>query len=297
MSWNEINDAQSGGNVLGYYPDAVAQAFTPQSAVLSGTAPVLKYGQYTWSVSADSAPVDQLSNGQVARVVTTNPDGYEITWPSVIWAGAVPDLTDTPTLITFMKVNGIMYGAWARTANLNQSGKLSGTTPALVYGQWSWRVPGNSAPTLALNDGQAAQIRISNPTGYTVTLPEISWIGPAPVITSARTEMIVLFNIEDTVYGYWPGADVEDTAALSGATPRLVAGIHAWTLTSAATPVDGLENGQSMTLHLNPSTYGVTWPTSTVVGTFPALGASVVNIVVLWKLGGVLYRKHCGVAS
>lgn len=92
------------------------------------------------------------------------------------------------------------------------------------------------------------------------------------------------------------GASGEANGALTGTTPAIVSGIWSWSLSGASTPTDGLANGQSCTLLITAGAYSITWPSSTVVGVFPSLEPGV-NVVVLFKRGGVLYRRHAGIAA
>lgn len=95
-------------------------------------------------------------------------------------------------------------------------------------------------------------------------------------------------------------AMTEEVYALSGTTPDLdpdLGTIQTWTLTAASTPVDTLTDGQSMTLHLTPGAYSVTWPTSTVVGTWPSCLPPGLNIIILWKVGTTLYRMYSGAGA
>ena len=92
-------------------------------------------------------------------------------------------------------------------------------------------------------------------------------------------------------------AMTEEVYTLTGTTPDLdpdLGTIQTWTLTGASTPVDTLTDGQSMTLHLTPGAYSVTWPTSTVIGDWPTGLAAGLNVVVLWKVGTTLFRLYSG---
>lgn len=88
----------------------------------------------------------------------------------------------------------------------------------------------------------------------------------------------------------------EDTGALTGTTPTLEPGVWTWTLTGNSLPLDGLANGQSCTLIFTPGANSITWPTSTSIGSWPtSLGAGV-NVAVLFKAGGTLFRSYAGAA-
>lgn len=109
---------------------------------------------------------------------------------------------------------------------------------------------------------------------------------------------------EETTLGYLPESTAMDeiVGSLSGTTPTLdpddpsVGTITTWALTGNSTPVDGLTNGQSMTLMIDDgSGYTITWPTITwdvAGGTQPALKTSGYTTVVLWKVGTTLYGRY-----
>ena len=108
-------------------------------------------------------------------------------------------------------------------------------------------------------------------------------------------------KLEDdtTIIGYIPDskAITEDVYEIIGTTPNLdpdLGTIQIWNLTDNSTPVDTLTSGQSLTLHLTPSTYNVTWPTSTIIGSWPLNLNSSLNIIILWKVGTTLYRMYGG---
>lgn len=70
------------------------------------------------------------------------------------------------------------------------------------------------------------------------------------------------------------------------------------TLSGNTTFTESIADGQSVTLMLNPSTYTVTWPTATWIGTVastaPTLIASVYNCITFFQFGGTLYGKYEG---
>ena len=70
------------------------------------------------------------------------------------------------------------------------------------------------------------------------------------------------------------------------------------TLSANTTFTESLADGHAVTLMLNPSTYTVTWPTITWIGTTasaaPTLVASVYNCIVLFQLAGTVYGRYAG---
>ena len=81
---------------------------------------------------------------------------------------------------------------------------------------------------------------------------------------------------------------------LTGTAPNIKNGTHLWVLTDNSTPVDTLINGQSCTLIITPGSYLITWPTSSIVGTWPTSLATGVNVIVLFKVGDILFRAYSG---
>jgi hypothetical protein len=101
-----------------------------------------------------------------------------------------------------------------------------------------------------------------------------------------------------TLTGY-----TETVYALSGTAIDPANGtVQTKTLSTNTTFTESLADGQSVVLMLNPSTYTTTWPSAPAVswvtaaggGTAPTLKASVVNTIVLWQVGGVLYGNWAG---
>lgn len=101
-----------------------------------------------------------------------------------------------------------------------------------------------------------------------------------------------------TLTGY-----TETVYALSGTAIDPANGtVQTKTLSGNTTFTESLADGQSVVLMLNPATYTTTWPSAPAVSwvntagsnTAPTLKASVVNVVVLWQVGGTLYGNWAG---
>lgn len=95
------------------------------------------------------------------------------------------------------------------------------------------------------------------------------------------------------------GTVKEDVYALTGTDIAPANGsIQYKTLTTNTTLTNSLQDGQSVTLMLNPSTFATTWFTTTWIGskasTAPILVASVYNCITFFKFGGVVYGKYEG---
>lgn len=94
---------------------------------------------------------------------------------------------------------------------------------------------------------------------------------------------------------------VETVFALTGTTPALNpanGSIQTWTLTGNSTPTDGVQAGESLTLLVDDGTaFTITWPSvtwKTNGGVAPTLLTAGLTVIVLWKVGSVLYGARVG---
>lgn len=85
---------------------------------------------------------------------------------------------------------------------------LSGTTPALSPANGTiqtWALSANSAPTAGTWDsGQSLTLLISNPSGYTVTWPSITWrtdVASAPTLRITGYTIVQLWKVNTVIYG------------------------------------------------------------------------------------------------
>jgi hypothetical protein len=116
--------------------------------------------------------------------------------------------------------------------------------------------------------------------------------------TKAAGGFTTLTTTGDSTFG---GALVETVYALSGTTPALDPSngtIQTWTLTGNSTPTSSLAAGESMTLMVDDGTaYTITWPSvtwKTNGGSAPTLNTSGYTVIVLWRVGAVLYGARVG---
>lgn len=69
-------------------------------------------------------------------------------------------------------------------------------------------ISSNTTFTESLSSGESVSLSLTNPSGYTVTFPTITWVSGdgdvAPTLTAADT--VVLFKINTTLYGVWIGS-------------------------------------------------------------------------------------------
>lgn len=91
------------------------------------------------------------------------------------------------------------------------------------------------------------------------------------------------------------GGIEEQTYTLSGTVLNPLNGtLQSLSLSGAKTLTDGVNSGESMTLHIfNGDTYALTWPTmSWMGGAAPSLSTH--SVVVIWKYGATLYGSFLG---
>ena len=95
MAFKLIQDSTE-TTTLGYLPDSIAVDETVYA--LSGTTPDLDPDLGTiqiWTLTANSTPVDTLTDGQSMTLMIDDGSAYSITWPTMNWVGG-----STPTLET-----------------------------------------------------------------------------------------------------------------------------------------------------------------------------------------------------
>lgn len=127
-------------------------------------------------------------------------------------------------------------------------------------------------------------------TGPTITNGTLNGTLGVTTPASARvTTLSVANSITETIF------------ALTGTTPALSADagtIRTWTLSGNSNPTDTLANGQYLTLMVDDGTaFTITWPSviwKTTSGIPPALNTSGFTVIILWKVGGVLYGARVG---
>lgn len=94
------------------------------------------------------------------------------------------------------------------------------------------------------------------------------------------------------------GSVTETPYTLSGSTVDPANGtIQSKTLSGTWTVADSLADGQSVLLHITKSSHSIVWPTMVWLYGAPTLSASVVSVVILWKVGSTLYGCYAGPAS
>ena len=120
MSFNTIT-AGPGGLALGVVPDSIAM--TEEVGSLTGTTPTLNPDDpaigtiATWTLTANSTPVDALTAGQSMTLMIDDGSAYSITWPTMTWvSGSAPTLaTSGYTVIVLWKVGTSLRGMLAGT--------------------------------------------------------------------------------------------------------------------------------------------------------------------------------------
>jgi hypothetical protein len=124
--------------------------------------------------------------------------------------------------------------------------------------------------------------------------------GSGSVVLATAPTITTLTANGDTTLG---GALVETVYAISGTTPALNPSngtIQTWTLTGASTPTSSLNAGESITLMIDDGTaYTITWTSVAVTwktdaGVAPTLNTTGYTVIVLWKVGSVVYGARVG---
>ena len=105
------------------------------------------------------------------------------------------------------------------------------------------------------------------------------WAAGSVVLCGVTAQLLVKLNKTDNELWYAATSDAINIA--NGSKQKR-------TLTAAATLAFTLNDGDDLTLILNPSTYAVTWPTITWFGSAPVLTASKEHTVVISKDGNLL---------
>lgn len=111
MSFEALTD--EAGTPFAVAPDSIAM--TEEVYVLTGTTPNLDPDLgtiQTWTLTANSTPVDTLTDGQSMTLMIDDGSAYSITWPTMAWVGgSAPTLaTSGYTVIVLWKVGTALRG-------------------------------------------------------------------------------------------------------------------------------------------------------------------------------------------
>jgi hypothetical protein len=108
---------------------------------------------------------------------------------------------------------------------------------------------------------------------------------------ASRANSFVPMELKEHVDSNWDSYNSVNPLTIS-----TVAGtILVKTFAKNETVIDDLNNGESLTLMLKTLTYSITWPTmSWVGGSAPTLSETGYNVMIVWKVGGVLYGSYSG---
>lgn len=157
---------------------------------------------------------------------------------------------------------------------------------------------GPAGPGVAVGGTTGQMLVKTSGTDY-----ETQWVNaPTGDVTKTGTETLTNKTLEavSLTKGY-----TESVFEVTGATPALSpanGSIQTWVLTTNQAPTIGAwADGQSILLGVTAGSYTVTWPAVTWSkvggsGTAPALTATGINWVVLWKVGGSIFGSFLGAA-
>lgn len=117
MAFKLIQDSTE-TTTMGYLPESIAVDETVYT--LTGTTPNLDpdIGTIqTWTLAANSTPVDTLTDGQSMTLMIDDGSAYSVTWPTMAWVGgSAPTLATTGyTVIVLWKVGTALRGMLAGT--------------------------------------------------------------------------------------------------------------------------------------------------------------------------------------
>ena len=131
-------------------------------------------------------------------------------------------------------------------------------------------------------------VKVTAVVGNTLTI-ERAQEGSAAQDWAAGTELVCAPTADGYESGGGGGSVAETWYAATSNTFNIANGSkQKRTLTANTALVFTLNNGDDLTLILNPSTYAVTWPTITWFGSVPSLTASKEHTIVISKDGGLL---------
>lgn len=162
----------------------------------------------------------------------------------------------------------------------------------------------NPAFRLVVQDTENTRVRITDGTTILDNLVSsgLGYVGTAsssPLLL--MTGLVERARIDADGTFVFNGAVKEKVHALSGTTPALDplnGTIQTWTLTGNSVPTDSIVAGESLTLLIDDgSGFSITWPSvtwKTNGGVAPTLLATGLTVIVLWKVGTVLYGARVG---
>lgn len=133
-----------------------------------------------------------------------------------------------------------------------------------------------------------------------VTNPTAPWQNAIKGKTIGDLEIATLKG-EETLENKTLVVYTEAEGELTGTTPEISnagGSFLTWELTDASTPTIALDDGQSVSLHIDAGTNSITWPADVlwIVGETPALDPDHITVIELWAVGGDVYGALAGVA-
>ena len=267
--------------------------------------------------------IDRLSNGVGAITLTgttytlstfngTLSEGQY----AVLVLGGTPSGTNTVTIspntadhLYFVKNSSgqtviLSQGSGSTVSILNGDTKIvycdgAGAGAAVTdltadFSMSSVRITGGDISGVTVTSGTISGVSVASSAFTSGTIDNVAIGGT----TKAAGGFTTLITTGDTTFG---AAIVETVFALSGTTPALDPSngtIQTWTLTGNSTPTNSLAAGESMKLMVDDGTaYTITWPSvtwKTGGGSAPTLNTTGYTVIVLWRVGAVLYGARVG---
>lgn len=207
------------------------------------------------------------SNGD--RILTTG--GITITLPANPVTGWLVQIADGSNW-SDSPVTLARNGSTIETLDEDLTLNVDGVILEIVYNGSTWQVFAT----------------VGTGTAQITTLTSVQTLTNKTLTSPTLTNPIISGNTTETVYTITDGATVTISAS-NGA-------IQLWTLGGNRAPTFGsFDNGQSITLMINATSYIISWPTiSWIGGLNPTLANPGITFISLWQVNNIIYGSLVG---